>query len=172
MSKEEKKSKIPNSYMNTKISPDQSQMTITKLLRDYGVEGIQWTEMSGQRTLKFAHKVTLKGVEKTIFFEFKPAYIAKKVKQWNQKLFKHETITVNHEAASMRLLFWYLESKLKAIAWGMETFEMEMVTHILVPLPDGSEVPLSEGLKQRLDQVALNELQPIAQPMKQLEAKQ
>jgi len=163
------KQKTPNiPYMNTKINPENTQIEITLLLKKYGIKDIQWTELSGQIMLKFIHHFNIKGVEKQVAFEFKPPYIPKKVKQWNPKSFVYETIIVNHTGASMRLLFWYLESKMKAITWGLETMEMEMASHVLLSLPDGTEITLGEIIEKRMGTPALEGLNRLALEEKDL----
>jgi len=149
-------------YLNTKVPAEQTQMEITLLLKKYGVKNIQWTDMGGQLVLKFMHTIDVKGVQKEVAYEFKPPALQVKKKGWNQKLSRYQDMYVPHVAAAMRLLFWYLESLLKATTWGLESMEMLMATHILFPLPDGTEMTLGEVLKKRLEQAALGGIEKLA----------
>ena len=162
-------------YMGTKIPAEKTQMDITLLLKRYGVKDLQWTDLKGTLTLKFRHSWVFEGVQKEAMFQFSPPDIRVERRTWNQKLSRYEKVKVPHVAAAMRLLYWYLEGKLKAVTWGLESLEMEMATHVLVPLPDGSEVTVGEILKKRMDKAPLGGIEKLAleeKPVVALEAPQ
>lgn len=149
-------------YLGTEIPAEKTQMDITLLLKRYGVKDIQWTELKGKLSLKFIHSWVFEGVAKEVMFEFTPPDIRVERRSWNSRLSRYEKQKVPHQAAAMRLLYWYLEGKLKAVTWGLETMEMEMATHVLLNLPDGTAITVGEVLKKRLDRGALEGVEKLA----------
>jgi hypothetical protein len=106
------------------------------------------TSFRGISTLKFLWKIVLGGTDREILFEFKPPYIPAKRRTWDREKGTYQTITVNLEAQSYRLLWHYLKNKLDAVQWGMETMEKEFLSHAVVSLPDGSTTTIGEKINQ------------------------
>lgn len=138
-------------YSSTKIAPERTQAEIITLLKKHHAKDYQWTTFHGQTTLKFILKVRAKGVEKEMAYMFQPPVIPKKVRQWNQRLFRNELIIVNDEPAAYRLLLWYLKNKLLAVEKGMVSAEKEFMANILVSLPTGEETTLGDRVTQALE---------------------
>jgi len=131
-------------YSNTTIPPEKTQAEITTLLKKHGVSGIQWTDYQGETILRFMWRVTVKGVEKEIMFQFKPPVIPSKKRSWTG--LRYEKINVNLDATAYRLLWHYLTNKLEAVRWGLESMEKEFLSHAVVALPDGKVTTVGENV--------------------------
>jgi len=51
---------------------------------------------------------------------------------------------------SLRLLYWYLKTKLEAISFGLVSVEHEFLSDIVYRLPDGTEKTISEVMIKEL----------------------
>ena len=51
---------------------------------------------------------------------------------------------------SLRLLYWYLKTKLEAISFGLVSVEHEFLSDIVYHLPDGTEKTISEVIVKKL----------------------
>ena len=121
-------------YADTKVPAEKSRMEIERLLRKYNAQGVRWTRMgSDPPVLEFIFNVTVKGVQKQLGFRIVPPIInvrKRKEGKWG------DIITVRNEDAEMRLVWWFVKSRLEAVAAGMETLEEALMSKILVALPD------------------------------------
>jgi hypothetical protein len=151
-------------YSGTKISPEQTKGEIEKLLKEHGIQDIQWTTYHGETTLKFIYGLDFRGVHKEIMFSFTPQNIPKTVRQYNPKIFRTEKIKVNDEPVAYRLLWWYLKAKLEAVSYGLESVEKEFLSHILLSLPNGQQATIGEKIFETLttieEHLALPETKP------------
>jgi hypothetical protein len=138
-------------YSNTTIPPERTKADIEKLLKEHGVTDIQWTTFEGETTLRFLWKVTVKGVEKTIMFQFAPPVIPSTKRTWTGM--RYERVNVNLEATAYRLLWHYLKNKLEAVRWGLESMEKEFLSHAVVSLPDGKQTTVGEHIQEVLSAV-------------------
>ena len=148
--------KIP--YADTKISPDKTKAEISEMLKSHGIENIQWTAFRGEEVLRFLKEVELKGVRRELMFEVKPPRIMAKKRSWNVKEGKYILVNVPLWAQAWRLVYWYLETKLKAVEWGLVSLEREMMAQITVPLPDGSVTSLGDVIERRIVEDTLAKL--------------
>jgi hypothetical protein len=147
-----KPSEIP--YYATKIAPETTKFDIERLLKKHGIQDIRWTTLSGQTTLEFIWKIQIKGVEKQIVFQFKPAQIPAVRRSWSTRSSQYEKVIVNLEAQGFRLLFHYLENKLWAVKYNLETVEKEFLSHAVVSLPDGTQSTIGEQITQVYERVS------------------
>ena len=160
----------PGAYSDTKVAPEKSKAEIEALLKQHGIKDIQWTTLEGTTTLKFLHRIIVKGIEKVIGFELQPPAIPKRVRQWNTKLYHYEFIHVQNEPQAYRLLFWYLKNLLLAVEYGMTSIEKVLMQHIIVALPSGEQTTVGENLERALEHtdlqgfVALPAAKPEEQP--------
>jgi hypothetical protein len=148
--------KIP--YADTKISPDKTKAEISEMLKLHGIENIQWTAFRGEEVLRFLKEVELKGVRRELMFEVKPPMIMAKKRTYDVKESKYILINVPLWAQAWRLVYWYLEAKLKAVEWGLVSLEREMMAQITVPLPDGSALTLGDVIERRIAEDTLAKL--------------
>lgn len=115
-------------YDRTEIDVNKSQIEIQKILLEYGAEGIQWIVFRDELPkLAFIIEVEINSIKKKVGVQIDPPLIHR-----NNR-------TVNYEQ-SMRLLYWYVKSKLEAVAYGVKTFEKEFLDDIVYRLPDGREL--------------------------------
>lgn len=157
----EKPPKMP--YLGTKISADLTQIQIFKLLRLYGIEEKRWTDQGENTLLEFSHVL---GNGKTITFAFKLPILMIERRIWDESKGYVKKL-VRHRGAEMRLLFWYLNAKLQAIEWGLESFEMEMATHAVVRQAGGSTT-FGEVIRPHFEQGQLPEVKalPVREPVR------
>lgn len=144
------KVKIP--YSNTTIPPERTKADIEKMLKEHGIEDIQWTTYKGKTVLKFLWKIQIQGVDKEIMFQFSPPLIPSVKRSWTGV--RYERIHVNLEATSYRLLWHYLKNKLEAVRWGLESMEKEFLSHAVVSLPNGQETTVGERIEEVYRQVS------------------
>jgi len=132
-------------YATTGIPPEKTQFEITKMLKEFGCEAIRWTELKGELpVLEFSFEVEIRGVLKKVGVQVKPTRImVKKGPTYDRKI-------VSNDAQSMRLLFWWLKSKLEAVMFGLESFEREFMSHVLFRLPSGETKQLGEEMERAL----------------------
>ena len=121
------------------------------MLREHGIQNIAWMTYEGQTQLRFFWRITVKGVEKEILFEFKPPTIPSTKRSWTGM--RYERVHVNLDATAYRLLWHYLKNKLEAVRWGLESMEKEFLSHAVVALPDGSTTTVGEHIQDVLETV-------------------
>jgi len=142
--------KIP--YSNTTIPPERTKGDIEKLLKEHGIQDIQWTTYKGKTVLKFLWKIHVQGVDKEIMFQFTPPIIASVKRSWTGV--RYEKVHVNLEATSYRLLWHYLKNKLEAVRWNLESMEKEFLSHAVVALPNGQEITVGEQIEKIYETVS------------------
>lgn len=125
-------------YDRTEISVINSQNEIQQLLLEYGADGIQWIVIrDGLPKLAFVIEAEINDIKKKVGVQIDPPLIQKQNK------------TVNYEQ-SMRLLYWYVKSKLEAVAYGVKTFEKEFLDDIVYRLPDGRDVKVGNIILKQI----------------------
>lgn len=134
-------------YEHTTIPPERSKADIETLLKSHGVTDIQWTTYKGETILRFLWRLTVKGVEKEIMFQFKPPLIETKRRIWSSRDQRNIKATVQLESTSYRLLWHYLKNKLEAVRWGLESMEREFLSHAVVSLLNGQETTIGENIQ-------------------------
>lgn len=126
-------------FGNTAIDPEKSRMEIDRLLQDFGAEAVQWTTdwKNSRVNLKFILETEINGVKKKVGVDINPAIFASEHRSYNPKLGKSEKVVAPNWAQSMRLLYWWLKSKLEAVAYGMVSAEQEFLSQVMTQLPTG-----------------------------------
>ena len=152
-------------YYNTKLSADESKIDIINLLKANEIVDTQWQTYKGDTTLGFIHAVNLKGVEREVGFTFKIPVILVPRKQYSKSKNRYETIQVPHEAAAYRLLYWYIDVRLKAVKYGLETIEHAFMSHIISSLPDGTRTTFAEELDKAVE---LGQVRALPQPRQEV----
>lgn len=126
-------------YEGTEIAPERTQVEITRLLKDFGCEGIRWTDMVGETPLlEFIYEIEIEGVRKKVGVRTQAPRIERKDKQRRIRA---------RPAESMRLLYWWIKSELEAVTYGLKTFEEVFLSEIIVSLPDGTSTTFGETVK-------------------------
>lgn len=138
-------------YSDTKIDPFDTQAELSKLLKAYGAEAIQWTsEFTKQDvSLRFSIEVEIKGVKRKLGIEVKPPQMVAKRRTYNQITGHYETVFAPNWAQSMRLLFYYMKSKLEAISYGLIEAEREFFAQVITSLPGGFQGTVFDILKDQ-----------------------
>lgn len=124
MSKPAKKT-LP--YANTKIPAEDTIANLKKLLKSHGIQDIQETTLSGKSTLRFM----LHTENRDVTFEIRPPVLTAPKKTYNSKAGKYETVNFPMENQAWRLVYWYLEAKLKAVEYGLISIEREFLNQML-----------------------------------------
>lgn len=127
--------KIP--YEGSQVDPEKSKSQMQKLLQKYGADPVQWTQSGDNIVLRFGIRVEVKGVIKDLAIELAPPRFEKKVKQWNKSKSAYDHAFVPDTKRGLRLLYFYLKSKLEAIGFGLVDAEKEFLSQIVVQLPEG-----------------------------------
>lgn len=125
-------------YDRTEINVNKTQMEIQQLLLEYGAEGIQWVVFrDGLPKLAFIIEANINGASKKVGVQIDPPLIQRQNKTYNYE-------------QSMRLLYWYVKSKLEAVAYGVKTFEKEFLDDLIYRLPDGREVKVGDMILKQV----------------------
>ena len=115
-------------YAGTKVDPEDTKANINKLLKAHGIQDVQWTTLRGEESLRFIFRTEAKDVG----FEIRRPTILAKKRTWNVKRGKYEAVQVPMLAQAWRLVYWYLDLKLKAIEYGLASVEREFLNQMLV----------------------------------------
>ena len=137
--------KLP--YSGTTVDIERTKGELTKLLKKYDCEGIQWTWINQQgwemEFLQFVHKITIQGVEKHITFRVKVPDISQKN--------KGRIIPARNQA--MRLVYHVMKNRLAAIDCGLESFEECFMSKILYELPDGRASTVGDIVLAQIEKI-------------------
>lgn len=137
-------------YQGTEADPDKTRMQIDKLLRDYGVSGVQWTtDYDHNRVgLAFMVETEIRGLKKQIGIKIEPPVFVAQRRTWNPRLGRYERVHAPNWAQSFRLLFWWLKAKLEAVAYGLTSIEQEFLSQVVVKLPSGQQTTVGAALAE------------------------
>lgn len=131
-------------YRNTTISYGQSKNDIEEMLKESGVIAIRWTETPDSiqgvslPILEFILNDVYNGVEKQIGVRIQTPLLYDKKKD----------ITSPNRNASMRLLYWYLKSRLEAVKFGLDDVFTTFMSRVINTLPDGQTITLGETIRK------------------------
>lgn len=121
-------------YDRTEVTVIKSQNDIQQLLLEYGAEGIQWIVFRDDLPrLAFIIEANINGTRKKVGVQIDAPIIRP----------KNSPQGINYKQ-SMRVMYWYVKSKLEAVAYGVKTFEKEFLDDIVYRLPDGREVKVGD----------------------------
>lgn len=101
------------SYAQTRVQPGQSRDSIEKLLTRIGVDLFRWTTMAGTEGIEFRWP---RPESSPVAFRF---------------LIHFDSPT--KRAQMLRVLYWYLKSKVEAIEFGLVDMEQEFFPQMLTP---------------------------------------
>jgi len=122
-------------YAGTEVSADRTYSQIQQFLMEAGCEAVQLTRSKlGEVSIRFVIEIELAGVKRRIAVEVNPALLSQRKR--SQGRYGSLVTTIN-EAATARLAYWYIKTKIEAIAFGLVSAEREFFSQILVALPDG-----------------------------------
>jgi hypothetical protein len=147
-------------YSGTTVDPATSKAQIEKLLRSYGVDGVQWSEMwtANKAQLQF---VLSDDKGRRILIRLEPPPFSTRRRTWVPEKGRYEQVDSPNWAQSYRLLYSYLKAKLESIAYGLRDVEEEFLSDMILRDRDGHEVRVGEIVARQLDS---GELRPALGP--------
>lgn len=130
-------------YLGTDVPADKSRIQVEQMLYSYGAEAVSVsTRADGRAQLRFIMEVpstTERGASKKVEVLIEPPVIQKIVKTWDANRGKAVEQLLPHHAASWRLVFYYVKSKMDALAAGLSDFEKEFLAETVVRDRTGRE---------------------------------
>ena len=136
-------------YRSTTIPYGQSKIDIEEMLKEANALALRWTEtpdsMKGVAlpVLEFILSVQWEGKEKQFGIRIQPPLLYDRKKDRLRGV-----ITMPNRNASMRLLYWYLKSRLEAVKFGLEDVFDAFMSRVINALPDGRTITLGETVRQ------------------------
>jgi hypothetical protein len=141
-----KPKKVP--YSGTQVAAERTYSQIQQFLLDSGCEAVQVTRSAqGDVTIRFGIEVEVGGVRRKIGIEIRPALLAQRKRQQGRF---GSLVTSTNESASARLAYWYIKSKIEAVAFGLVSAEREFFSQIMVALPDGGPGTVGDMAEQSI----------------------
>lgn len=137
-------------YRNTTIPYGRTQLDIDEMLKEAGVIAFRWTETPDSvkglalPILEFQMSTIMGGKEE----KFRIGIQAPLLDDQKRDRYTGKIIKTPNRNASMRLLYWYLKSRLEAVKFGLEDIFDAFMSRVINSLPDGRIVTLGETLKQ------------------------
>ena len=126
----------PYPYYTTTVSVDRTQAEIQHLLYKHGAQGTRWTSIpnEGVYEVEFLFPVDQEdGTNRLLMFRVRPTIIKRPGGE-------------PHPEATMRLVFWWLKTKLESIQYGLRTVTEEFLAEVVHQLPSGKEATIGEIL--------------------------
>jgi hypothetical protein len=131
-------------YENTSIDPLTTRAEIDAMLHEFiiidqdtgqkstWISAIRWTDLPPQMpTLEFMVDYVMEGIKKRVAIRLQPPLLYRRVRR------RQGTLNEPQPSQSMRLLYWYVKSKLEAVMFGLTDASHEFLSHVLVSLPGG-----------------------------------
>ena len=139
-------------YASSQVDAYATQGRISKLLEEYGAKGVQWTAMftEGKVELAFILEAEIEGVRKEFMVKLTPPPLTTKRRTWNPAKGRHDVVHAPNWSQSMRLLYWYVKTKIEAIAYGLVSAEREFLSEIVVKLPTGEQGRVGDILSSQV----------------------
>jgi hypothetical protein len=130
-------------YAGTSVPIERSKGQITELLREYGAEGVAWTDnfQTGAVQLRFAVR---RDDGRTTGYQITPAAFKEKHSSWDATRGRTVTVEAPNWPRAMRLLHAWLKTKLESIAFGLTEVEEEFMAQMLVQDQYGHETTVGE----------------------------
>ncbi len=130
-------------YAGTNVPVDQSKARITKLLREYGAEGVSWSDnfQTGSVNLRF---IVTRSDGTATAFSITPAAFKEKHATWDSTKGRQVTTEAPNWPRSMRLLEGWVKVKLESIAFGLTTVEEEFLSQMIIYDKSGRETTAGE----------------------------
>ena len=136
-------------YRNTTIPYGITKNHIDEMLKEAGAIALRWTDtpdsMKGTELpiLEFIMTTEWEGVEKQFGIKIQTPLLYDK-----KRLGNRSTVSTPNRNASMRLLYWYLKSRLEGIKFGLDDVVNAFMSRIVNQLPDGRTITLGEQIRQ------------------------
>ncbi len=121
----------PYPYYPTTKSVEATQADIQHLLYKHGAQGTRWTEVPEENLYEVEFLFPVE--DRTLVFRVKPTVLKKKDGS-------------PHPEATMRLVYWWLKTKLEAVTYGLRSITEEFLAEAVHLLPSGEETTIGEIL--------------------------
>jgi len=127
-------------YGDTQVPFSKTKAQIDSLLEKYGVEQVQWTTDLNPSTPTislrfFIEYVDPKGIKRRVGIDVRPSIFLVERRTYDPDKGHYVKLKLPNFAQTGRLLYYWLDAKLKAIAWGLVAPEMEFLAEVVVKLP-------------------------------------
>ena len=142
-------------YSDTTITAENTRAEIDRLLRSYGVQDFQWTELWSKGVVRLEFAIEKEPGHYVRVRVSPPPFTAKR-RTWNEQLGRHVIVEAPNWAQSMRCLLHWLKAKLESVAFGLKSVEDEFLSDIVVRAPDGSERTVAELVRPALSSGVLD----------------
>lgn len=137
-------------YSGTTVDPAQTKAQIEKLLRSYGVDGVQWSEIYSKNKVQLQFILTT-DAGRQLLVRLEPPPFSSKRRSWVALKGRYEIVDAPNWAQSYRLLYSYLKAKLESVAYGLRDIEEEFLADVVVRDAQGREQKVSELVAAQLD---------------------
>jgi hypothetical protein len=137
-------------YKRSSKSVEQSKAEITKLLREYGAEGVAWTDnfATGAVNLRFVVK---DAAGNATAYSITPAAFKEQHRSWDSVEAREKLVEAPNWPRAMRLLHAWLKTKLESIAYGLTETREEFLAHMVVRDVRGAESTAGELVLHALE---------------------
>lgn len=138
-------------YEGTSVPADRTLQEIQKLLLDYGCDAVQvQREATGRVLIRFGIEVETNGIKRRIGVEVEPPLLTKKRKtegryNWERKIVQEPDVD-----RSMRCAYWYIKTKLEAVATGLASAEQEFLAQVMIQLPSGATSTVGRSVDESI----------------------
>jgi len=136
-------------YSDTTIPYGKSKSDIEEMLKEFGAKALRWTETPASMQyvecpiLEFILEVEIKGVQKQIGVRIQPPMLVKTTGKGYRRR------NTSNPAASMRLLYWYLKSKMEATMFGLDDAFETFMSKVMISLPDGTTETMGKVVEEQ-----------------------
>lgn len=138
-------------YAGTTVSVDISKARITKLLREYGAEGVAWMDnfQTGAVNLRF---VVTRDDGRATAYSITPAAFKEEHRSWDPVKGKESVVTAPNWPRALRLLEAWVKTKLESVAFGLTEMEEEFLAQTVVRDAHGEETTVGELVIPAIEQ--------------------
>ena len=130
-------------YSNTPVAAAQSQEQIDRLLEKFGAVGTSWATRFDVGRIELTFAVQGKDGRNIGVRVIAPILVSKH-RKWDEEKGKSQVVLAGNRAQSMRLLYYYVKSKLEAVQVGLREFEEEFMADTLIKDAAGQTVRVAE----------------------------
>ena len=137
-------------YKHTPVPASRSREQIEFLLQKHGAIGANWTTLFEKGRTELTFGVRGADSRQTLVRVIVPAFVNEH-RSWDPESGKSRVVKAENWAQSMRLLYYYLKSKLEAVRVGLREFEEEFLADTLVKNERGETVRVVDLMKPMLE---------------------
>lgn len=141
-------------YHGTEVPPERTKGEIERLLREFGADGVSWSEIWSQNKAQLQFILEVES-DRRILVRLEPPPFLGKHKSYDPQTGKTNEILAPNWAQSYRLLKAYLKAKLESIAFGLRDVEEEFLADLVVRDKFGRERTVREVYQEQLESGSL-----------------